>query len=104
MVPSSVSKIKRSPPKLSVVFIEFGLKTIPLGADGPVASIGGGIVTRGSSARGVPVPSNSSEKPVPFVLIQKGPPGGCTIPQELTKFLSLNVPGTPLSETRLVCT
>src|ERR1700730_1066113 len=83
IVPSSVAKMK------SAGLESFKLKanelfaTIPVGADGGVPPLGGGIVTaRAGSAPAKPDPSPwyKADIPEPLALIQNGPPGKNAFP------------------------
>src|SRR4051794_1708883 len=80
-VPSSVTKIKRSPKKAS----RDALKTCPVGADGGSAPRGGGMVTLSSK---LPASSYTCDSPLPFEETQAAPLGLKARPQALTRFLS----------------
>src|SRR3954470_10413877 len=96
IVPSSVSKMKRSPKKS-----EPPLKTTPVGEAGGVPPGCTGIVT--TSGTIPPEPLYSVETPVPLSATHHGLLELRASPQGLTRFGSVvgAIPGT--SDTRLVC-
>src|SRR5579863_10332693 len=105
IVPSSVEKIKRSPPKSAVT----PLKPSPDGAATALLPLGGGIVpTKGTfllpagTVKIFPLPSYSVETPAMLSETQNGV-GPCTRPHALSRFLSRTLPFSGLPEvTRLV--
>src|SRR3954449_9989575 len=100
IVPSSVEKMNRAPPKLGVP-----LKTRPVGADGN-GPVGFGIVTtKGApTGKGWPALLYNVETPVPLSDTHHGLVGVRVNPQELTRFGS-TVAATPgRSETSLSTT
>src|SRR3954454_19143782 len=82
IVPSSVEKMNRAPPKLDVP-----LKTRPVGAEGD-GPVGFGIVTtKGApTGNGWPAPLYSVETPVPLSDTHHGLVGVRVNPQGLTRF------------------
>src|SRR5215213_11929850 len=76
-VPSSVTKMKRSPRKELV-----GLKTWPVGEDGGSAPAGGGIVTE---RRRFPSSSYTWDRPLPADETHAAPFGLNARPQALTR-------------------
>src|SRR5204862_6604583 len=92
MVPSSVTKIKRAPPKSGLP-----LKTIPVGVAAPV----GGIVTVNASF--CPAPLYSVETPVPLSATHHGLVELDVRPHGLTRLGSVSAANPGTSETRFVC-
>src|SRR5271170_5467138 len=72
IVPSSVAKIKSAEVPPGIGNSPVALPTIPVGL--PVPPVAPGTVTNGSDLKILPLPSISSETPVPSSLIQKGVP------------------------------
>src|SRR5438552_3862068 len=96
MVPSSVSKMKNALPERSCAVTAncpVPLNTRPVGADGPSAPVGGGIVT-----------TSGIIGPVPLSAIQTGLVALKSIPQALTRLGSSTAAQPGTSETRFVCT
>src|SRR5579862_5448060 len=102
MTPSSVTKMNElGPVTLPLVTAKpvEALNTIPVGDD-PAR---GGTWTLSWLLAGnqFPAPSKTSDRPLPFSLIQKGPVGENATPHALTRLASVWAAGTRPSDTRL---
>src|ERR1041384_266946 len=93
IVPSSVTKMKRSPKKSALP-----LKTVPVGAEGGVPPGGTGMVTTNGTI--APAPLYSVATPVPLSATHHGLVALRASPQGLTRWGSVVAASPGTSETR----
>src|SRR5271156_2695486 len=99
IVPSSVAKMKNADEPPGIANWPVVLATMPVGL--PVPLLAAGTVTKGSDLKILPLPSISSDTPVPSSLIQKGSPEMNAIPHALDISESLFFDPAPLLPTSL---
>src|SRR6185369_16417315 len=90
MVPSSVTNRNTAgtPGAISKLLVK--LKTVPVGAEGPVCPLAGGMVT--TRGWGAPVKSYKVDSPIPLSEIHQGDPEARESPQALTRLGSTMTP------------